>query len=236
MIGAGAMDLVGVQRVRSRDLATGIVLGAATGLAALFLYLDTTTSATTGATQQILFGSIFTVAPSTVPAVTVLSALTLLAIAVINKPLLLSSLSEELASARGVRTCRVGLLFLLAMAIAVGLSSIAIGSILSTALLIGPAATSLRVTRSLRSSMIVASLLGVGTTLLGILLAYDSSYWDPASQGLPVSFFIVAITFLGYLASGLPVVRRLTGRRDDGRRRASPGDDRVSGAADGAVV
>ena len=43
VIGAGAMEVVGVQRVRSRDLATGIVLGAATGLAALFLYLDTTT-------------------------------------------------------------------------------------------------------------------------------------------------------------------------------------------------
>jgi zinc/manganese transport system permease protein len=52
IIGGGAMDLIGVQRVRSRDLATGIVLGAATGLAALFLYLDTTVSATTGATQQ----------------------------------------------------------------------------------------------------------------------------------------------------------------------------------------
>ena len=43
VLGAGAMEVVGVQRVRSRDLATGIVLGAATGLAALFLYLDTTT-------------------------------------------------------------------------------------------------------------------------------------------------------------------------------------------------
>ena len=57
--GAGVMDLIGVQRVRGRDLATGVVLGAAIGLTALFLYLDTTASATTGATQQVLFGSIF---------------------------------------------------------------------------------------------------------------------------------------------------------------------------------
>ena len=42
LVGAGAMDVIGVQRARGRDLATGIVLGAATGLAALFLYLDTT--------------------------------------------------------------------------------------------------------------------------------------------------------------------------------------------------
>src|SRR5580700_2602552 len=72
VIGAGAMDLIGVQRARSRDLATGIVLGTSTGLAALFLYLDTTKGATTGATQQILFGSIFSVDASTVPLVLVM--------------------------------------------------------------------------------------------------------------------------------------------------------------------
>ena len=60
VVGAGVMDMIGVRRVRGRDLATGIVLGAAIGLAALFLYLDTTAAATTGAAQQILFGSIFT--------------------------------------------------------------------------------------------------------------------------------------------------------------------------------
>jgi zinc/manganese transport system permease protein len=37
IIGAGVMDLIGVQRLRGRDLATGIVLGAAIGMSALFL-------------------------------------------------------------------------------------------------------------------------------------------------------------------------------------------------------
>jgi zinc/manganese transport system permease protein len=208
LLGAGAMEVAGVQRVRSRDLATGIVLGAATGIAALFLYLDTTISATTGATQQILFGSIFTVEPSTIPVVSGLSALTVVGLAAIHRPLLLGSLSPELASARGIRTRWVGLAFMVSMAVAIGLSSIAIGSILSTALLIGPAATALRLTRSLASSIALACLLGVATTMLGILLAYDSSYWDSSSQGLPVSFFIVAITFTGYLCSGIPAVRR----------------------------
>ncbi|MBO0808480.1 MAG: metal ABC transporter permease, partial [Actinobacteria bacterium] len=43
--GAGVMDVIGVRRVRGRDLATGVVLGAAIGLTALFLYLDSTGSA-----------------------------------------------------------------------------------------------------------------------------------------------------------------------------------------------
>src|ERR1700686_5337273 len=69
IIGAAGMDMIGIQRVRGRDLATGVVLGAAIGLSALFLYFDTTSGATTGATQQILFGSIFTTASGTIPAV-----------------------------------------------------------------------------------------------------------------------------------------------------------------------
>lgn len=213
VLGAGAMDLVGVQRLRGRDVATGIVLGFATGLSALLLYLDTTKSATTGVSQQILFGSIFTLDPSTIALVVVIGALTLAVLSVIYRPLLLSSISPELAGARGIRTRLVGLLFIFSLAIAVALSSIAIGSILSTALLIGPAATSLRLTTSLRAAFVWSSVIGVVTTWLGVLLAYNSFYWFPSSQGLPVSFFIVALVFVAYVLSGLPVLRHRKDRR-----------------------
>ena len=63
------MELIGIQRPRGRDLATGIVLGAAIGLAALLLYLDTTYDNTTGAAVTILFGSVFAIASSTIPLV-----------------------------------------------------------------------------------------------------------------------------------------------------------------------
>ena len=69
---AGIMELIGIQRARGRDLATGIVLGAGFGLAALFLYLGTTSQSTTGATVTILFGSIFALDTSTLPLVAVL--------------------------------------------------------------------------------------------------------------------------------------------------------------------
>src|SRR6202012_4004732 len=99
---AGALEMIGVQRARGRDLATGIVLGAALGLAALFLYLDTTSSSTTGATQTILFGSIFAVPSSTLPLVIALGAGTVAAVLVLYRPLLLSSGSPALAAARGI--------------------------------------------------------------------------------------------------------------------------------------
>lgn len=222
VIGAGAMDLIGVQRLRSRDMATGIVLGSTTGLSALFLFLDTTNSATTGATQQILFGSIFTIDPSTIPIVAIVSVITLAVIGFIHRPLLISSFSAELTLAKGVNLRRVGLLFIVAMAVSVGLSSITVGSILSTALLIGPAASAVRLTSTLRAAMVWACLLGVMATWLGILFAYDSFYWIPSSQGLPVSFFIVGLIFVTYLISGLAVARRRLHRfHSDDPRRAS---------------
>ncbi len=207
MLGAGAMNMIGVQRVRGRDLATGIVLGAAIGLSALFLYLTSVTTATTGATQQILFGSIFTTTTSTTVAVAVLGTVALASLAVICRPLLLATVSPDIAVARGVRVRLVGLAYMLALAVSVGLSSLAIGAILSTALLIGPAATALRVTSTVSRALVMACLFGVAATWLGILLAYDSYYWEASHQSLPVSFFIVAVIFAGYLASGLRASR-----------------------------
>ena len=211
--GAGVMDMIGVRRVRGRDLATGIVLGAAIGLSALFLYLDTIGGATTGATQQILFGSIFTTAGGTIPAVVIFGVIAVACIAVTWRPLLLTTVSTDIAAARGVPVRLVGLAYMLALALSVGLSSLAVGAILSTALLIGPAAAALRLTRTPGRAVAAACLIGVGATWLGILLAYDSYYWEPGHQGLPVSFFIVAAVFAAYLLSALPAARTTARRR-----------------------
>src|SRR6266699_4684898 len=81
--GAGVMDIIGVRRLRGRDLATGIVLGAAIGLSALFLYLAAASGTTSGAPQQILFGSIFTVSSGTIASVLIFGLIALAGIAVV---------------------------------------------------------------------------------------------------------------------------------------------------------
>jgi zinc/manganese transport system permease protein len=223
ILGALVMDLIGVARVRGRDLATGIVLGSAIGLTALFLYLDTSASATTGAAQQILFGSIFTIS-TPLPVIIVFSVVAVGAIAVIWRPLLLATVSADIAAARGVPVRLVGLAYMLAMALAVGLSALTIGAILSTALLIGPAATALRLTRRMGRALILACLTGVAATWVGILLAYDSYYWGSAREGLPVSFFIVAVVFAAYLLAGVPARRAAGTTREPGRAGAASRD------------
>ncbi len=208
VLGAVAMDTIGVQRVKGRDIATGVVLGAAMGVAALFLFLSARTSSATGTTQLVLFGSIFTVSPSTLPDVAWMSAAVLVTLAVVARPLLLSSLSVELAAARGVRLRVVGVVFIVVLAVAVGMSAIVIGAILSTALLIGPPASALRVARRVGTSVALAAGLGVLATGIGVLFAYDSYYWFPSHRGLPVSFFVVAVIVAEYVVAS--VARRRT--------------------------
>lgn len=208
VVAAALMELLGVQRRRGRDLATGVVLGAGLGLAALFLSLISTQTSTTGATLTILFGSLFTVESSTLPLVLALVLLVLLALALIARPLLLASTSPELAAARGVPVGLVGAAYLVALSLSVALCAITIGSILSTALLIGPAAASLRLARRPGQAAALAAALGIAATWLGVLLAYDSYEWPPHHTGWPVSFFVVALVFVEYLASGLAAGRR----------------------------
>ena len=204
--GAGAaafMEMIGIQRRRGRDVATGVVLGAALGLAALFLYLGTQYSATTGASFTILFGSIFVITPSTVPALIVSALLALGTVLVLARVLLLSSLSPDIAAARGVPVRAVGAAFLMALAVSVALSAVIIGAVLSTALLIGPAATALRLAKGPVRAVAVAAAIGVAAIWIGIVLAYDSFYWWPAGRGWPVSFFVVTLIVGGYLVTYL---------------------------------
>ncbi len=201
--GAGAMEAVGVRQARGRDLATGIVLAGSIGLAALFLYLNTSRMATTGAPQQILFGSIFATVHGTMPITAGFSVAALAIVAVIHRPLMLSTVSPDLAAARGIPVRAVGMAYMLALAFAVGLSSLTIGALLSTALLIGPPATAVRMTKRLGSALVAASGIGVAATWIGVLLAYDSTGWFRGHEGLPVSFFIVVVVLAAYVLLGL---------------------------------
>ena len=195
-----------MQRPRGRDLATGIVLGAGLGLAALFLYLDTTHHSTTGATVTILFGSIFTSRPTTIlPLVLAFGAVAL----VTCSPLLPAAAAElaERRARRGARHPR-----------AASSAPCTCSRWRSPVALCGdhdrhdPLDRAARRPRrhgaaadppSRRGRSSLAAAIGLAATWLGILLAYDSYYWPPPEHGWPVSFFVVTLIFVFYLLAGL---------------------------------
>jgi zinc/manganese transport system permease protein len=202
------MELLGVQRARGRDLAIGIVLGLGNALAALFFWLEATQHNEAGAPATILFGSIFAIPSSLAPVIVALGLAALAIVLGLHRRLLLASTSPELAAARGIPVRTIGVLYLVALVLAVALAALTIGTILSTALLVGPAASAIRLTARPLRALAVAAVLGVLATWAGIVLAYDSYYWPPAGHGWPVSFFVVTLVFGFYLLSGLPRIWR----------------------------
>jgi zinc/manganese transport system permease protein len=91
------------------------------------------------------------------------------------------------------------------------MSAVTIGAILSTALLIGPAAVALRLATRTGVAILIAAAVGVFACWAGTLIAYDSTVWA-GGNGWPVSFCIVAVIFVFYFASGI-VSRLRTDRR-----------------------
>jgi zinc/manganese transport system permease protein len=198
VLAAGAMEFLGNRRVRERDLVTGIVLGAGLGLSALFLYFDVTLRNTTGAAVAVMFGSMFAIPASAVPLTLAVALGGLAILGLIYRPLLLSCVDPELAEMRGINVRLIGLLHLLVLSLAVALSAMTVGAILSTALLVGPPAAALKLSARPGRALCLAAAIGLASTALGILLAYDSFYWTPG-HGWPVSFFIVTLVCLAYL-------------------------------------
>ncbi len=215
VLAATSMELVRVDRASERDLVTGIVTGAGLGLAALLLYWDVTTSSTTGAAVTVMFGSMFAIPASIIPLALAVGIGALAAVALLYRPLLLCSVDPDLARVSGVPVRLIGLLHLIVVALAVALSAITVGAILSTALLIGPAAIALHLARRPGVAILLAAVLGVAMTWGGILVAYDSYEWT-GGHGWPVSFCIVAIIFAVYIVVGQSL---------PGRRRMSPSPD-----------
>ncbi len=203
----GLLAGVGVEflgnRARNRDIATGIILSFAMGLGALFLFFDTQYSSNANAPMLVLFGSIFVIDPTITPIVVTIQLATVVLLCVLYRPLLLCSISPEIARIRGVPVRLVGLVFMILLAVTVEAGSLVIGALLSTALLIGPAATAIRITSRTGWALILSACIGMTATWLGILLAYDSYTWPPHGRGWPVSFFIAVLILAFYLGSRL---------------------------------
>ncbi len=184
-----AMGLLG-DRVRGRDVAVGIILSLALGLGVLFLYLYTTHA--TQATA-ILFGNVLGVSRETVWALVALTAISLCALAALSRPLLFATLAPELAEAKGVSLRLVSVLFLVIVAVAVAEAAQVVGVLLVFALMVGPAATALRLTSHIGWGIGLAALLALVETWLGISLAYVTDW--------PTSFWIVLLSCVAYFLS-----------------------------------
>lgn len=189
--GAGAL-LIGAlaRRPRGRDVVVGVVLTGTLGLGLLFLRLYRASEA-----QPVLVGDILGIDTTEVAITATAATLIVAAVTAGFRPLLFSSLDEEVAEARGVRTGAMSVFLLLMLAATTAIATPIVGVLLTFSLLIAPAATASLL--STRPPVTVTLAITLGVLYLWIGLAV-SNWVD-----LPPSVFVTALAFAGYAGARL---------------------------------
>ncbi len=185
LLGALAIGVLG--RRGRRDAVTALTLTMMLGLGALFLSLS---SEYAPATFSLLFGEVLGVSSNELVPTLVLAAACVIAVAVLYRRLLVSSVLAEVAQARGISGFRVQLCFLIVLALASTMTVPVVGTLLIFSLMIGPPAAA----RSLADTPGRAMALSVALALLTVWVSIAASY----TTNYPVGFFVGTISAAAY--------------------------------------
>lgn len=143
---------------------------------------------------SLLFGDLLTTNLTDLLIIYAAAGLVLVALWWNWRPLIFATLDETLAQVEGVPVIRLRLLLMALIALVVALAMKVVGVLLITSLLIIPAATSRRFSRSPEVMAVGASVLGIAAVAGGLMVSY---FWDtPAGPSIVLSasgFFAVSL-------------------------------------------
>src|ERR1700674_1640165 len=190
-------------RLRGQHVTIVRVLAWTLALGVLFisLYRGYATEA-----YALFFGEILGISATDVALTLVAAVVTVVALTAIYRPLLFSSVDEDLASAKGVPVTALSIAFMAILAVAVTEAVQVVGVLLIFALIVTPAAIAVRFTSRPSIAILTGIVLALLFTWLGLAIAYYSPH--------PVSFFITSLAFFTYVGVRMsePLRSRL-GRR-----------------------
>ncbi|MGW4490822.1 metal ABC transporter permease [Streptomyces sp. NPDC004376] len=207
LVAAGAIGVLGA-RARGHNSAIGILMPFGLGLGVLFLALYKGRAANK---FGLLTGQIVAVDTPQMTWLLGTSAVVLIVLLVMWRPLTFASADPDVAEARGVPVRGLSLTFMIVLGLAVALSVQVVGALLVLALVVTPAAAAARVTASPVLLPLLSTVFAMISIEGGILLALGSS--------IPISPYVTTISFAVY------VVCRLVGgyrTRRLGARRTAP--------------
>ncbi|MFJ8533757.1 metal ABC transporter permease [Streptomyces sp. NPDC093591] len=187
LIAAGAIGLLG-SRARDRNSVIGIIMPFGLGLGVLFLALYKGRAANK---FGLLTGQIVAVDTPQMSWLLGTSAVVLVALAVMWRPLAFASADPEVAEARGVPVRGLSFAFMIVLGLAVALSVQIVGALLVLTLVVTPAAAAARITASPVLLPTLSVVFAVASIEGGILLALGSS--------VPISPYVTTISFTIYL-------------------------------------
>jgi zinc/manganese transport system permease protein len=212
LVGLGVFSLLGALGIgwlgrRSRhDVATALTLVMMLGLGSLFLSFS---GQYASEVYSLMFGEVLGISVNEIAPVAVLGAVSVAALIVICRPLLLTSVMPELAGSRGMRAARVETLFLVVLALATSMALPVVGALLIFSLMIGPPAAARSFTGRPALAIGLSVAIAVGTAWAAIAASYQTNW--------PVGFFV------GVLGAGWYAVGRIATawRRSRPRARAA---------------
>jgi zinc/manganese transport system permease protein len=193
IIGLGVFALLGafgigfLGRRGRHDVVTALALVMMLALGAAFL---SRTTEYEPELYSLLFGEVLGVSSSEILPTALLGLACIAAVAVVYRPLLLASITPEVAEAKGIRAHRIEMIFLVILALATAMTVPVVGALLIFSLMIGPPAAA----RSVTSRPLLAMILSVAIALVTVWVAIAASYL----YNWPVGFFVGVLGALSY--------------------------------------
>ena len=185
-----AIELVQRKTVLGEDTSIGLLF---VGMLALGVVIISRMDSYSGSLTGILFGDALGVTLGDIAAQVVVLAIVLVVSLVLYRPLVALSLSRDKAELLGMkpRIAHAALLVLIALAVIGSYQSV--GTLLVFGLLVGPPATASLLTKTIRSMMLVAGIIGILAVWVGLTLSYYLGTAASATMALVpiVSFFAV---------------------------------------------
>jgi len=204
LLGLGVFSLLGALGIgwlgrRGRhDVAVALALVVMLGLGSLFLSFSVEYAPEI---YSLLFGEVLGISVNEIAPVAVLGAVCVVAILVMYRPLMLSSVMPELGEARGVRAYRIEMCFLVVLALATSMALPVVGALLIFSLMIGPPAAARSLTDRPLVAMGLSVVIALGTVWAAIAVSYHTNW--------PVGFFVGTIAAVCYAAGrGWTALRR----------------------------
>jgi zinc/manganese transport system permease protein len=173
-LGIGALG----RRGRS-DVATALALVMMLALGAAFL---SQSNQYEPEIFSLLFGEILGVSSSEILPEAVLGLVCVLAVVLLYRRLMLTSLVPEIAAAKGIRPHRVDLVFLVVLACATTMTVPVVGALLIFTLMIGPPAAARCFTDRPGAALLLSIVIALATVWLAIACSFQFNW--------PVGFFV----------------------------------------------
>jgi zinc/manganese transport system permease protein len=198
----GALGIALLGRRGRHDVATALVLVMMLALGALFLSLS---SEYAPAVYSLLFGEILGIGSGELAPTAGLAAASLLGLALLYRPLMLSSVLPEVARARGIRDFAIDLGFLIVVALTAAMTIPVVGTLLVFTVMIGAPAAARSFAATPGRAIALSVAVALATVWAAIALSYNTNY--------PVGFYV------GTISAGCYVLGRLAGTRRESMRR-----------------